>query len=368
MKDGAHHFLVGVFVLVGLTTLGVLMVWFGETPSWLQRSEWTLRISGVDEVRGIGDGSPVFLSGVEIGRVRRLEFENLERPDRGVLIITSIRNKYLVPSSSFAKIYGATLGIGRGQINIIAPREPTAPLPTQDQPMIFGEMANTFGELIPEGMISSFRETVEHIGDFAAASKPVADNLARLLEQRSASVVDRPGAAEEGLHATVATAIERIDRFFAHLNTVAGDEATQKNLKDVVSDLKSASGELAETAHLWKTESQRLSDNLNGGIDRTEQNLETLAVKLTSVAERLDKTADNLNVATAKVAEGRGTIGLLVNDPRLYESAVLSIERLGEFMATLNRIAGNAEREGYIPLEVKTAVGGVKTKLPLKEE
>jgi hypothetical protein len=33
-------------VLSALTTLAVLMVWFGETPSFLQKGEWVLKIAG----------------------------------------------------------------------------------------------------------------------------------------------------------------------------------------------------------------------------------------------------------------------------------------------------------------------------------
>ena len=76
MNETSRNFWVGLFVVLSLGALGVLMVWFGEAPSWLGSGEWTLRIEGVKELRGIGDGSPVTLNGVEIGRVNRLEFED----------------------------------------------------------------------------------------------------------------------------------------------------------------------------------------------------------------------------------------------------------------------------------------------------
>lgn len=359
MNESLRNFFVGIFVIGALVTLGVLMVWFGETPTWLQRGEWTLRISG-HEIRGIGDGSPVYLSGVEIGRVKRLEFENLDRPDLGVFIIVSIKQKYSVPAGSHAKVYGATLGIGRGQINIISPAERREPLPKDGLALLFGEMASPFGEIIPDQMITSFRETVVHVGDFAEASRPVAENLAKLLEQRPISSVDRPGAAEEGVTANFATAVERLDRLIASINQILGDEAFRQDLKSAAANLRTSSENLAGTTEIWKTESRRLSDNLNDGIDRTEQNLETLLVRLTGLAEELDAAAKHLNATTRRVAEGQGTVGLLVHDPRLYESAVLAAERLADFFAALNRIAGNVERDGYIPLEVKTGVGPIR--------
>lgn len=366
MSETTRNVMVGFFVLTAMVTLGVLMVWFGETPSWLQRGEWTLLISG-GEIRGIGEGSPVYVSGVEVGRVKRLEFQNIKRPDLGALLVVSIKNQFEIPSGSHAKIYGATLGIGRGQVNIIPPQERRDPLYKDGHALIFGEMASPFGEVIPPEMVESFHKTVTHVGAFAASAVPVADNLAKLLEERPVSVVDQPGAAEQGITGNVATAVERFDRFMANVNQVAGDETFRSDIKGIAAELKKAAGDARETTQIWKTESQKLADNFNGGIDSIEEDAGNLLVKLTGIAERLDKTADHLNTASAKVAEGKGTVGMFIHDPRLYESAVLSLERLSEFLASLNRIAGNIERDGYIPLEVKTGIGPIRAERTVDE-
>jgi len=92
MTEPARNFWVGGFVLVSTIVLATLMAWFGETPEWLGGNEWTLEIIGVRELRGLQPGSPVHLNGVEIGRVKALEFMNADRPDRGVTIVTRIRD------------------------------------------------------------------------------------------------------------------------------------------------------------------------------------------------------------------------------------------------------------------------------------
>ena len=65
MAETTRNFLVGLFVASSLVVLGSLMVVFGEAPSWLGGSEWTLRITGVEQLSGISDGSPVNLNGIE---------------------------------------------------------------------------------------------------------------------------------------------------------------------------------------------------------------------------------------------------------------------------------------------------------------
>ena len=94
MKEGSRNLLVGVFVLSSFAVLGVLMTWFGEAPSWLGGSEWELRITDVAELSGVAEGSPVHLNGVEIGRVKRLEFEDPGRPGLGVVVVAGIRKTH----------------------------------------------------------------------------------------------------------------------------------------------------------------------------------------------------------------------------------------------------------------------------------
>lgn len=367
MKESTRNLLVGLFVVGALAVLGVLMVWFGEAPTWLGGSEWTLRITGVQELSGIGEGTTVHLNGVEIGRVKALEFENPERPDQGVAIVAGIKNSYSIPRGAHARIYGATLGFGTGRIDIcVPPGVPVEPLETVGA-AIPGEMHYMFRELISQELLSTLERTLAHIGDLAAAATPVADNLAELIEQRAVADVSRPGAAERGITANLSTVVERIDNLAANINEVLGDENVQDDVKTAVSDLKSATTELKDTIALWKAESQKIGDNFNAGIDRTEENLAESFVKLNDVLDNLDDAASSLAGTLRQVSEGQGTAGLLARDERLYEAAVLTFDRLGELVSTLQRIAGKIERDGYITIGQATPVGTVTKDFPLEQ-
>ena len=368
MKEGTRNVLVGVFVLASLIVLGVLMVWFGEMPVWLGRSEWTLRITGVQELSGIGEASPVNMNGVQIGRVTSLEFKDLRRPALGVEIVTRIKNKFSVPQGAFARVYGATLGIGTGHIEIIVePGAPTTPL-DRGQALIRGEMRSVIGELISKDLVSSVERMITHIGNLAEATEPVAENVALLLEQRTVADVSQPGAAERGIQANLSTVIERVDTLAAHLNRVLGDENVQGDVKVAVRDLKSATEGLRETVALWQRESERVSANVNARIDRTAENLEEAFTKLHQVLENLDDASTRLARVLNRVDNGEGTAGLLVNDARLYEAAVLSFERLAEAVDTLQRILGKIEEDGYINVGKVTPVGVVTKQFPVQPQ
>jgi len=362
MTDTARNFWVGSFVVVSGIVLATLMAWFGETPEWLGGNEWTLKIAGVRELRGIQSGSPVGLNGVEIGRVKALEFIDPKRPDRGATIVTRINDKYSIPQGAVAKVYGATLGIGTGHIDILV--EPGTGeyqlLPTKGAE-IKGEMRSIIGELITKDLVDSVQRTIDNIGSFAASATPVADNLADLLARRPVSEVTAPGSE---LKANLATVVERIDQLVANLNVVLGDVNVQGDVKAVVHDLKTATTELRETMELWRTSSQKIADNLTTGIDKTEANLERSFVKLNELLDNLDAGAKSLATSLQVVAEGRGTAGLLVRDERLYEAALLSIQRFGEALATAQRILSKFESDGYITLATPSSLPFTK-KIPI---
>ena len=67
------------------------------------------------------------------------------------------------------------------------------------------------------------------------------------------------------------------------------------------------------------------------------------------------------------VAEGRGTAGLLVRDERLYEAAVLSMERLSEVMNNLLVITGKIKEDGYITVG-KAPSGVFRKQFPVPPE
>ncbi len=345
MTETKRNLAVGSFVVASLVVLATLMAWFGETPEWLGGNEWTLLITETRDLRGIAQGTPVQLNGVEIGRVKDLRFSDPQRPDLGVVVVTGIKDQYSVPQGALARLYGATLGFGAGRVEIVVePGVNRLPLDKEDA-TIRGEMRSLVGEFITKDMVDSVQRMIGNIGNLAGEATPVAKNLARFLEERPVAKVSQPGAE---MTANITTVVERLDNLVASLNEVLGDVNVQGDVKDVVRNVKSAAETLKETIVLWKSQTQRTADNVNTGIDNVEANFDRSFVKLNMVLDDLDDGAKSLARTMQYVAEGKGTAGLLVRDDRLYEAAVLSLRRFSEAMGSLNAILGKIERDGYI--------------------
>lgn len=367
MKESTRNLLVGTFLASSFGALGILMILFGEAPSWLGGGEWDLRITNVANLNGLAEGSPVVLNGVEIGRVKRLEFDDASRPHQGVAIVAGIKNTYYVPESAVARIYGATLGIGSGRVEIIC--EPVGGIPPLDREfaVIPGTMSSPFGDLLRSEIVETIATAIENIASTAAATTPVMENLAELTKRRSAADVDNPETPPGLANPTVDTVIERVDSLLAGLNEIVADDSFQGDVKSALSELHAAATGLREAISVLDAETKRTSQNLNSGIDATKANLDESFVALNSALGKLDDGLSTLARLLQHIESGEGSIGRFVNDDRLYEAAVLALERVGELAGTLQRIVGKVERDGFLTIGRVTPIGFLSRDVPIPE-
>lgn len=358
MRETTRNVMVGLFVLGSLSVLGVLMVMFGEMPFILGGQQWELRIVGVQEAEGIAEGTPVYMNGVEIGRVRRLEFKKPNRPGLGVDVVADIRDQFSIPRGSLAKLYAPSLGLGQGKVNIIVnTKDFTEQEPKDGTAAIRGFATSMFSELIPADFTDQLTRTVEHIGTLAAKTTPLIEKLGLLVEPRSIDDLNQPTAQEQGLTANMATVVERVDHLVANVNKVLGDQNVQGDVRDAVSDLRQSSTALRDAAELLRDRGDSITGKIDVGVDETRENLDQTFHRLIAVLDNLDATTKELAHLVNHVTDGKGTAGLLVNDDRLYEEGVLALKRLDEVLASIGRITGKIERDGYITVGQTTPVG-----------
>lgn len=368
MNETSRNFMVGVFVLGSLLVLAVLLAWFGEAPKWLGGNEWTLRIVGVRGLYGIEPGSPVQLNGVQIGRVRNLDFADRSRPDAGVVIFAGIQDEFIVPGEARARVYGATFGFGTGHVDIVVPRDiRMEPLPKKDSPMIEGEMHDAVAEMFPKDLVNKVEQAITNIGEFAAAATPAAEGLAALLEPRPKPPA--PGEVPSGEPApdelaNVSTVVQRFDEVLANISNVLGDPQVQTDLREAIREMRNAVADLRKSIEAFGASSERIAQSVETGVGDVREDFDKSFSQLNTVLERLDNSAANLSRTLAYIAEGQGTIGMLVRDPRLYEAAVISLQRFGDAMGSLKVILARIEAEGFIP--VGTSSGILRKNVPLR--
>src|SRR5947209_9132749 len=108
MNERVMQFRIGMFVIVAGRVLTMLIVWFGESPSLLRDHVYvTVRY---DEAPGVAEGIPVRKSGIRVGEVTAIAFD--ERPNQpdGVLVTLSLDRKYHFKEGSVPKLTRSLIG------------------------------------------------------------------------------------------------------------------------------------------------------------------------------------------------------------------------------------------------------------------
>ncbi len=364
MNEARRNTFVGIFAVAGLGALAWLMSSFGELPALLGRGEYDLNML-VKEPSGIGEGTAIFLSGVQIGRVKEVRFKDRERLDAGALIVGSIDIEYTIPRTAWAVVQPAGFGLGRGRIDIkVLEGQIASPLPKGEA--ITGVMGNVWGNMIPDTLMDSVDRSVGQFGYFVEALTPVANDLHVLLERHTVEAVDNPVDEARQLTANLSTVIERFDQSLKAFNDTFGDPEVKagwltlfSNVRSMAEDGRTALNNISSMTADLRVDIKRISAKLEAGIDNANADISQIAADIRPVLDNSAKLTGSLMRLIAAMEAGEGSAGRFVRDPRMYDSLVMTSQRLTELVDTIQRIFARFEREGVIRLGVSTAVGTV---------
>lgn len=361
MDETRRNTLVGAFMVVGLGAMAWLMTSFGELPALLGAVEHDLVIL-VENPHGIGDGTPIFLSGVQIGRVKELRFKDLLHPDAGVEIIGSVQEKYMIPSTATAVVQPSGMGLGRGRIDLTVPEGTATALEKGGE--IHGTMGSPWGDMIPDTLLDTVDRSVSQFGKFVESLTPVAGDLHNLLKIHPAAKVDALAVDGQTLTANISTVVERFDQTLKTFNATFGDPTVREGWLKLIANIEQMGNDARETLENIKTASvelraslQSIGAKLEAGIVDTHDRMNEIAEEMRPILENTAQlTASLMRIADA-MQRGEGTAGMFIRDPRLYESLLMTSERLEELADTMRRIFRKFELEGAIKVDFPTSLG-----------
>lgn len=371
MEELRRNTTVGGFMIIGLCALGWLMTSFGELPAFLGGGEYELVIE-VNELTGVGEGAPIVLSGVQVGRIKSLRFKDPGHLDAGVQIVGAIKKGFDIPATTEAIVQPKGFGLGRGEVILkVAGSGKAPPLPPGE--IIRGKMGSFWEGVIPPNLLVSVERAAEEFANFVQALTPVADDLHDLLEKHPVAEVDGLGQAQR-LVANISTVVERFDGSLKAFNELFGDARVKggwfeiiDNVREMTAGGRASFENLQQTSAQLRTDLQRLAAKLEGGIDNANTRVDEVAADLRRVLENAAVLTGYLVNVSRTLSEGEGTAGKFVHDPKLYESLLLTAERLTQLIDTIQRMADRFERDGAIGVNYHTTLGPVRTEIDVPE-
>lgn len=339
-REYRQNLMVGLFMLMAMLALGWLVVMFGEAPTWLVGGRTYVVHVYFNELRGLTVGTEAEMNSVQVGSVSDIRPRDLAQPTLGVDVVLEIYEEYRIPDDAVARVHQAAM-VGRPLV-VIDVRHASADrfVATDGQGVLSGELVSPFDQLIPRDLVTTFQRTANEIGNLAEALKPAAADLHGLLEERTIGQVEAD--PNDQVSANLYTAIQRMDLALKHINELLGDGEMRDNLKETIANFKATSermGTAVETLGSFAVKADSVAGKADAQIDG-------LMGKMVDSVDTLSRTLDHVEVVARDIADGRGTAGKLMTDPRLYESLVLTAQRLEATIGDLQALVRQWQEKG----------------------
>ncbi len=261
----------GVILFYGLNFLKGITVFSSD-------NSYTIAFHNIS---GLSTSSPIYADGYRVGVVKSIDYDY--RNHDTILVHVDINKEFRIPKGSSAEIVSDLLG--NIQVNLL--------------------LANNPRERIEPGEV-----IVGNLNDGAVGQM-------------------------KDMIPTIQKMLPKLDSIMASINVLLADPAIAQslhNVRTITSDLTVSTKQLNV---LMTTLNHRVPGMLGKADDilsNTQQLTNNLAqIDVTSTMAKIDATLDGVQLFTQKLNNEQGTLGLLLNDPSLYNrinTTVLSADSL----------------------------------------
>ncbi len=337
MNERVMQFRIGMFVIVAGLVLTMLIVWFGESPSLL-RDHAFVKVR-YKEAPGVAEGITVRKSGIRIGEVLSIDFDDQPNQPDGVIVILSIDRKIKLRKDSVAKISRSLIG------DVAIDMQPGSSL----EVLKYGDTPGTAPEILgdvtpdPSKALTAATAAFEKVGGTLSAIEAAANGLSAIAKK--AENIDQFIATIDETGKNISKAAKGIDR-------VVSDN--EDNLKPAIANLKRFSEKVAvtfddETIARFKVTMEKLakvSAKLDAGLAEIQPVLADLgapagkANPTTNLGQSvfwLNRITGNVNLLTNGLSDGKGRLNPNGSLQKLVISAELH-DNLNKAVVTANEV------------------------------
>ena len=335
-QQGGHALRVGIVMVLGIAILAGAIFSIGGGLRWLSGSEeLTARFQ---RVNGLQVGSPVYLSGVNIGSVASIQFPEDRRANFVVVRLRIEANAVArVRTDSVAKI--ESLGLLGDKFLLLTAGSPDAPSVEADALIMSQDPVNYAALLQARGT-----------GDLVANVLAISNSMRQLLDSVNeghgilAELIRGPSNPQEKtltlasmretlddlqkLTAKLEVAVDRVDRGQGVIGAML---SPQNNGKRMVANISSAAESMRTASARFEATSLQLHDlvarmdRANGLLPQLMQDQEYAG----RVMSNLRRSSDDMREVLDKINSRQGTLGLLINDPSLYDKTTNLVSASG---------------------------------------
>jgi phospholipid/cholesterol/gamma-HCH transport system substrate-binding protein len=336
MNERVMQFRIGMFVIVAGLVLVMMIVWFGESPTIL-RDQVYLKVHFL-EAPGVADGIPVRRSGIKIGEVTHVEFDDRPGMPDGVIVTLALERKAKIKQGTVPRIVRALIGDVSIEMIPGSSAEPLALGETSSKaPLVEGDVSPDPAKALAAatkafesvgGTLTAIEGAAKGLSDVAKRTEHLDDFIATWTD--TGKRLGSAGARIDGLlkanEGELGPAITNIRTVSDRLNKTF-DEKTASELRDAVSRFSSASARLdAGLADL-----KPLLADLGSPVN---------AVPTTNFGQtlwRANRVASDIGLLTRYLSDGQGNLNTNGTIQRLFTSPAL-YDNLSKMATTANEV------------------------------
>jgi len=255
-----------------IAVLGIIVLYFGMNflkglSLFSDDNKYYIRFNNIS---GLSASNPIFADGYQVGTVKGI---NYDYQHNGAIVVTfDVDNNLRIPKGSSAEIVSDLMG--NIKMNLLLANNPRARVNPGDT--IVGTM-----------------------------NKSIMSQAATLVPQFE-------------------KILPKVDSIMSSLNTLLADPALAQslhNVRHITSDLTISTRELNLLLAQLNHDVPGMVGKANGVLDNTNRLTANLAaVDISSTMNQVNQTLANVKAFTESLNNKNGTLGLLMNDPGLYNN------------------------------------------------
>jgi phospholipid/cholesterol/gamma-HCH transport system substrate-binding protein len=238
-----------------------------------------------NSVEGLSVSKPVLVNGFQIGRVSKMELQ----PDGRTIVEFKVEPKYKVPNNTLAKLESADL-LGSKVIVF-----------EMGNSKVYAESEDTLKADVQGSLAESLQPVQKKAEELIAKMDSSLAAINKILNPQFQKNIDRSFLSIANSLQTLEGTTKKIDNLVGsqtiHINGIMA------NAEDVSGNLKTSTSHLNAIATNFETFSNDLS---HSNIKQTLDNA--------------NKAVADLQASINKINDGHGSIGLLLNDDKLYKN------------------------------------------------
>jgi len=332
VKLGRSEFQAGLFIVVGLLFMFATIFTLGQERQIFARQEQYFAY--FDDVKGLSTGAPIRLGGITIGRVEQISFSK-DLKDTRVRVTMLINEEYLERLREDSAVSIETQGLlGDRMLRISSGTKikqllPGAELKTQETGDI-SEILASAGKVAQD--VSKISQSVNlSLEQFQQETMTELSTVVKNLAEITSHIKEGDGT----LHRLIYSESKGED-------ILQNLEYTSTSLRKILGEVENGEGLLhtliydpqgGETIKSFSRASENIANSAEHISElareiREGKGLLNAAIYgdspegVDEILLRLSETAENLQTASAALAQGGGTLGALLVDSSLYDNLV----------------------------------------------